>query len=284
MPLPVDKLGTVYPPRRATVEPQRAIEYARATNDLNPAYLSSKYAPPVFGVVPSWESMGIAVGDIVPAESLMMIVHGEQDMYFHRPLAPGRELITSTEAYSVRVASSGTRFAVRVTSNDAEDGQPVLEQYVTMFIRGLVDGDDGGPDTPDHGFPAHARSVEPKEVSFHVDADQTFRYARASGDEMPIHVDDAVAKSVGLPGIIAHGLFTLAMVSKQAIGVLAAGDPERLRRLAARFAKPVFPGNDVTVRFYDLGASGNRSAVAFEAFSLGETVLSNGRVELATGS
>lgn len=281
MALPIEKLGTVYPSRRAVVDEHRSIEYARATNDLNPAYLSSRYAPPVFGVVPSWDAMGVAVGDIVPADVLMMIVHGEQDMYFHRPLLPGRELVTSTEAYSVRVASSGTRFTVRVLSNDAEDQQVVLEQYVTMFIRGMVDGQDGGPDTPDHVLPPEARLKEPTKVTFHVDKDQTFRYAKASGDQMPIHVDDAAAKSVGLPGIIAHGLCTLAMVSGQAIKVLAGDDPRWLRRLAVRFAKPVFPGNDVTVCFYDLGAVGTGSASAFEAFSLDETVLSNGRVEMA---
>lgn len=45
------------------------------------------------------------------------------------------------------------------------------------------------------------------------DADQTFRYAEAAGDPMPIHLDDEFAKAVGLPGIIVHGLCTIAFVS-----------------------------------------------------------------------
>ena len=114
MALPVDKLGTTYDPRTETIEADRAKAYAAATNDDNPAYEAGKYAPPVFGVVPTWEAMGLAVGDVVPGEALMMIVHGEQDMWFHQPLVPGRRITTSAEAHSVRVSGSGTRFTIKV--------------------------------------------------------------------------------------------------------------------------------------------------------------------------
>ena len=61
--------------------------------------------------------------------------------------------------------------------------------------------------------------------SVHVDDDQTYRYRDASGDTMPIHVDDELARSVGLPGIIAHGLCTMAMCSQSVIATVAGGDP-----------------------------------------------------------
>src|SRR5688572_31901463 len=131
MALPIDKLGTTYAERTATIDPERAKAYAAATNDDNPAYTSGKYAPPVFGVVPTWEAMGLAVADVVPPEALMMIVHGEQDMHFHQPLVPGRSITTAASAYSVRVGGSGTRFTIRVMSTDSESGDPVLEQFVT---------------------------------------------------------------------------------------------------------------------------------------------------------
>ena len=97
---------------------------------------------------------------------------------------------------------------------------------------------------------------------------------------MPIHVDNDVAKSVGLPGIIAHGLCTMAMCSQGIIKTLADGDPSRLRRLAVRFSKPVFPGNDVVVTMYDVGESQGRKVYAFDAKSNGDTVIKDGRAEL----
>jgi acyl dehydratase len=280
MALPIDKLGTKYEARTDTIDPERAKQYAAATNDDNPAYESGKFVPPVFGVVPAWDALGLAVGDIIPPEALMMVVHGEQDMHFHKALVPGMTLKTQAEALSVRVSGSGTRLAVKVTSTDASDGSPVMEQYITTFIRGMSDGEGGGPDKPDHTFPEEARGKQVGEYTVHVDDDQTFRYRDASGDQMPIHVDNDFAKSVGLPGIIAHGLCTMAMTSQAVIKTVADGDPSRLKRLAVRFSKNVFPGNDVITTIYDAGEEAGRKVYAFEAHSNGDLVIANGRAEI----
>ena len=280
MALPIEKLGTKYPPADTEIDPARAKQYAAATNDDNPAYESGKYAPPVFGVVPTWSQLLAAAADVIPAEAMMFIVHGEQDMHFHQPLVPGAKLTTTSEAYSVRVGSSGTRFVAKVESTDASDA-PVMTQYVTIFVRGMNDGDSGGPDKPDHEFPEAARDKLVGTFTIHVDDDQTFRYREASGDEMPIHLDDAFAKSVGLPGIIAHGLCTMAMCSQAVVKTVADGDPGRLRRLAVRFAANVFPGNDVEVQIHDAGTTPEgRHAYAFEATSAGATVIKNGWAEI----
>ena len=118
----------------------------------------------------------------------------------------------------------------------------------------------------------------------HVDDDQTYRYRDASGDTMPIHVDDAFAKSVGLPGIIVHGLCTMAMTSQAIVKSVAGGDPARLKRLAVRFSKPVFPGKDVVTTIYDAGTRDGRHVYAFEATSNGDTVIKDGLAEVAEGS
>ena len=279
MALPLDKLGTVFEERTEVIDGERAKAYAAATNDDNPAYTAAKFAPPVFGVVPTWEAMQQAVV-IVPPEALMMIVHGEQDMHFHQPLVPGLRITTRAEAYSIRVVKSGTRFTIKVVSTSAPGGQPVLDQYVTMFIRGMADGESGGPEKPDHTFPRDARSAQVGEHAVHVDEDQTFRYRDASGDMMPIHVDDAFAKSVGLPGIIAHGLCTMAMASQAVVKLGADGDPSRVRRLAVRFAGNVFPGDDVITTVYDAGNADGRHVYPFEATSRGDRVITHGRAEV----
>jgi acyl dehydratase len=279
MALPTEKLGTRYEPATTVVDPERAKAYAAATNDDNPAYESGKYAPPVFAVVPTWDRMLVASADVIPPEALMFIVHGEQDMHFHQPLVPGVALTTTAEAYALRVGGSGTRFTVKVDSED-EHGAPVITQYVTIFVRGVADGESAGPDKPAHDFPDGARERPVGTFTMHVDDDQTFRYRAASGDEMPIHLDDAFAKSVGLPGIIAHGLCTMAMCSQAVVKTLADGDPARLKRLAVRFAANVFPGNDIEVTMFDAGPAGNGHGYAFEATSAGDVVVKNGWAEV----
>jgi hypothetical protein len=68
----------------------------------------------------------------------------------------------------------------------------------------------------------------------------------------------------------------MAVCSQAVVTTLADGDPTRLTRLAVRFAKNVFPDEDVTVTLYDDGDG----AYAFEAHSRGDLVISNGRAEV----
>jgi acyl dehydratase len=78
-----------------------------------------------------------------------------------------------------------------------------------------------------------------------VTVEQIRRYAEASGDRNPIHLDDGFARSAGLPGVIAHGMLTMAFANQMVTDWL--GDRSRLKRLQGRFAGMVLPGDDVTV-------------------------------------
>jgi acyl dehydratase len=78
-------------------------------------------------------------------------------------------------------------------------------------------------------------------------------YAAASVDHNPIHLDDAVARMVGLPGVINHGLGTLSLVTGGLVEHLAGGDPTRVRRLAVRFTDVVLPGSDVVTTTWRAG-------------------------------
>jgi acyl dehydratase len=73
----------------------------------------------------------------------------------------------------------------------------------------------------------------------------TVRYAGASGDFNPIHIDEEFARSVGLPGRILHGLWTMAQVARAQTE--AAGGPERLRRLSVQFRGMGVPEQEVVV-------------------------------------
>jgi acyl dehydratase len=73
----------------------------------------------------------------------------------------------------------------------------------------------------------------------------TIRYAGASGDFNPIHVDEEFAKQVGLPGKILHGLYSMAQVARAQTE--AAGGPEALRRLSVQFRGMGLPEHELTV-------------------------------------
>ena len=73
----------------------------------------------------------------------------------------------------------------------------------------------------------------------------TVRYAGASGDFNPIHVDEDFAKAVGLPGRILHGLWTMAQVARAETD--AAGGPEHLKRLSEQFRGMGVPEQEVLV-------------------------------------
>jgi acyl dehydratase len=73
----------------------------------------------------------------------------------------------------------------------------------------------------------------------------TFRYAGASGDFNPIHIDEEFARSVGLPGRILHGLWTMAQVARAQSE--AAGGPEHLKRLSVQFRGMGMPEQEIAV-------------------------------------
>ena len=74
--------------------------------------------------------------------------------------------------------------------------------------------------------------------------EQIAAYAAASGDHNPIHLDDEFARSVGLPGVIVHGMLQMGIAGT--VAAEAAGGAGRLRRLHCRFAGMVVPGDTVT--------------------------------------
>ena len=73
----------------------------------------------------------------------------------------------------------------------------------------------------------------------------TYRYAGASGDFNPIHIDDEFARSVGLPGRILHGLWSMAQVARAQTE--AAGGPEKLKRLSVQFRGMGLPEQEMVV-------------------------------------
>lgn len=73
---------------------------------------------------------------------------------------------------------------------------------------------------------------------------QLVRYAGASGDFNPIHVDETFAKAAGYPSVFAHGMLTMGTLGQFVVDWL--GDPRRLKKLSVRFSTIVWPGDVIT--------------------------------------
>jgi len=264
-------LGKWTEERRFEVTRERISEYARATNDPIEAHLAGDVAPPVFAIVPVFESLLAPALNVVPPEVLGRVLHGEQDFRFHRTLRPGDAVVARARMTGFEGLPNGTRACVYIETRD-EAGELVNEQYVTLFFRGFDDGRRIGELSPDHRFDEALRERGPVlDATQRIDDDQTHRYSQASGDQMPIHLDEQVARDAGLPGIIAHGFCVLAFTSWALVAGLAGADSGRLRRLAVRFSKPVLPGQEIRTRAWRSDAF-----YAFETDVEGTVVLRDG--------
>ncbi|MFX0580434.1 MaoC/PaaZ C-terminal domain-containing protein [Nocardia nepalensis] len=266
---------------RFEVTRDRLAEYAAATNDPIEAHLTGEVASPIFGIVPVFEAMMMPVIDVVPMDIFGRVVHGEQDFHFHRAIQPGDKLVSRAKAVGYTSRSNGTTITILIECR-TEDGDLVNEQYLTAFFRNIDAGKSEGLAAPAHKFDENLRAQDPVAVvPQHVDLDQTYRYSPASGDPVPLHLDDQVAKDAGLPGIIAHGLCTMAFASWAVLTEVAGSDVNRLKRFAVRFAKMVFPGDDLETRIWKVDSADGVTTYAFETVRGEDVVLSDGLAEIA---
>jgi acyl dehydratase len=116
---------------------------------------------------------------------------------------------------------------------------------------------------------------EHRSLSVTPDRYLTYRYAGASGDFNPIHLDDEFARSVGLPGRILHGLWTMAQVARAQTE--AGGGPESLRALSAQFRGVGVPEEEVTVTSTVQEEGDGEVVVACEAHQGDRRIIRHGR-------
>jgi acyl dehydratase len=115
-------------------------------------------------------------------------------------------------------------------------------------------------------------------VSITPDKYLTNRYAGASGDFNPIHIDEELARAVGLPGRILHGLWTMAQVARAETE--AAGGPAHLRRLSVQFRGMGVPEQEIVVSGTVRESDGGRVLVDTVAEQAGKQIIRNAEAEL----
>ncbi|MEV7010063.1 MaoC/PaaZ C-terminal domain-containing protein [Streptosporangium sp. NPDC051022] len=117
-----------------------------------------------------------------------------------------------------------------------------------------------------------------KTETFPITADDVRRYAAASGDHNPIHLDEGFARAAGLPGRIAHGMLEMGLVATAA--ARWAGSAEKIRRISCRFAGMLVVGDTLSIRGTVVSREDGLVRVAVEGTGGdGRPVLTNGIVE-----
>jgi acyl dehydratase len=273
--------GKEYAPSTTEATPEAMQNYARAYNDDNPAFFDAIraggiVAPPMYAVVVMWSAIMGVVGDPDLKVDVVRLLHGEQDMQFILPIRPGDKITAIAKVASIETKASGETLVIEINAKN-QVGEQVNRTLFNAFIRG---GGKGGSDGR-IAEPAHSEPIVT--VAQPIDRDQTYRYKEASGDFNPIHVDENFAKMAGLPGIIVHGLCTMAFTSKVIIDEICGGDPLKLKRLRVRFTRPVLPGQIITTKVWRDGDREGRKVFGFETLNPdGRAVIRGGLAEVAS--
>lgn len=211
--------------------------YARATNDADARHRAGIRAPTMFAVVPAFASLSDRA--LAPfAHHGLAYVHGEHVVQEHRPIYPGDIVTTRSAVVGIHRIRAGAAVVTRTVSATIA-GECLNQQWSSTVFHGAT------VSTAGEQFPASPSDAATIEWSrtIEVAEDQAVRYAAASGDHNPIHLNDEAARAAGLPGVILHGLCTLAL----AAGAMCPAG-HRMTRISGRFVEPVRPGESLTVQ------------------------------------
>lgn len=183
------------------------------------------------------------------------MLHAQSDIWWHHPLTPGSDV--ELDAEIVDAGAYGNRHGLVVTTRVAELGGPALVDMETVlaFVPPALPV---AEDRPPLRVPQREAYEKAAIAGREVILDDGFprRYAAVSGDANPIHLDPLAARAAGLPGVVLHGLSTVAVGATFAIDELAAGDPTALARMRVRFARPGRPGRLARYRAHRAAAPG----------------------------
>jgi acyl dehydratase len=268
--------------RRFTYTERDAMLYALAlglgSDPLNETELRFVYEKNLVAV-PTLAAViagGAGIGARQLGANYAMVLHGEEDIVFHRPVAPSGTVIGDSGVAEVYDKGEGKGALVvrRTVLRDAADGEPIATINSGIFARadGGCGGAESGPPAP-HPMPDRGAETSIEYVSR---PDQAALY-RLCGDRNPLHIDPAAAAKAGFKAPILHGLCNYGVTCRAVLEVYCGFDPARIASHAARFAAPFYPGETLKI---DLWRDGD--VVSFQAAvpERGVTVIKNGKTVL----
>lgn len=208
---------------------------------------------PTFAVVAAQnvpkEGMGTMelIGEFNPA----MLVHGSQSITLHKPIPVDGRARMETRIKAIYDKTKACVVVTETTATDLSDGSPLWSTESAAFIRGEGGwGGDRGPSGPQNVPPDRAPDHV---VTYKTTKEQALIY-RLSGDRNPLHSDPKFAAAGGFNEPILHGLCTYGFTGRALLHSLCGGDAARFKHIEGRFASPVLPGEELTIRIWSTGS------------------------------
>ncbi|MHA2297445.1 MAG: SDR family NAD(P)-dependent oxidoreductase [Candidatus Hodarchaeales archaeon] len=272
-------LGKIYTGKSELITPEKIIAYAKATNETNPRYYEEEednlLVPPIFPVTTLIDPMQQIVTDDTLNLDIMRMVHGEQEILYHRLLKPGNIVESKVELESIDSKQSGDILWAKMIGT--VDGDLVYEMRAGLFFRKPRKEKVSTATVKIKTEPIKGEVIVSSQMT--VDPDQSARYAEASGDHNPIHLDSDVAQAFGLPDKILHGLCTMAFATQAIVDGLEV-DPSKVKRVRTRFTKPVLMNEILTTEGWLIEENISK-VIGFETKNQdGKAVLTRGEVEI----
>lgn len=182
------------------------------------------------------------------------VLQGDQDLELVGTLPPAGTMIGRNRVVGVHDQGEGRHALVQVERDirDAATGALIARGRRISVLRGHGGFSTGG--TPSDPAPDALPPIEDirrpdLEVTL-ASLPQAALIYRLCGDRHPLHADPATAQAAGFARPILHGLASFGMAAHAALRILTGYDPARLKRIAARFAAPVYPGETLQFRFW----------------------------------
>ncbi|OQW99625.1 MAG: hypothetical protein BWK80_62740 [Desulfobacteraceae bacterium IS3] len=203
--------------------------------------------------------------------NLAGVLHGEQELIFHRPIPTEGQLITEGRItnYYDKGANKGA-LIVAESNTRHSDGSLLFTGIVSLF--GRLDGGFGGQNAPKKELLFPDKPPD-KVVEALPSPDQPLLY-RLSGDIFPLHADPEFAKMCGFEKPIMHGLCTHGFSCRALIASLVPGQPEKVRQMNCRFSRPLYPGIPIKTLIWNIEPG--KSLWRTVNVQNGETVIDNG--------
>ena len=216
-----------------------------APDELRYTYEDGLQALPTMGVVLALE--GFWMADPRAGIDWRRMLHGEQTLKVHKPLAPAGEVVglNRIDAIYDKGPAKGAVMAMTRRLWDKASGDLLMEVGASAFLRG-----NGGFGGKADGAPAPYAVPQDRAPDLSIELatrpDQALVY-RLSGDYNPLHADPAVARAAGFDKPILHGLCSYGIAARGLVKLLCGNRPEAMRAMNVRFATPVYPGETLRI-------------------------------------
>lgn len=242
-------------------------------DELRFIYEKELRAVPTLATVVAW---GAGVSTDRLGVNLKMVLHGEEQTIFHRPMPVAAAIVADSGVAEVYDKGEGKGAVIirQTVLRDEADGQPIATLNRTIVAR--ADGGSGGSKEPQpapHTVPERAPD---RVLEYRVARNQAALY-RLLGDRIPLHIDPDRARAAGFARPILHGLCTYGFTCRAVLEAFCDFDPTIVASHQARFSAPVIPGDELKISLWRDG-----NTVSFEAAvpARGVTVIRNGKTML----